>query len=162
MNCRIQENIESNFFFSHFKSLIQLQMVPSEFSKVEWSPVDHTALAIVKLFDKVGASNQTHHIFNPYTCDLFELLNNSHGFKLKKVHISEFIREVLVRFDADDVTKTHHLLSLYQLWVNEIHGTYNTKIRLLQDKTQYLLANLGFSWSKILPRHLSSFVEKSL
>jgi hypothetical protein len=114
------------------------------------------------LFDKADLSNQVHHIFNPHTCDLFNLLCNVSGRTLKRVHINEFVKKVLIQVNNDDITKASHLLNLYQLWVNEFHGTFSTKIRLSQERTERILASLGFYWPEITVNMLSDFLRKSV
>jgi len=126
---------------------------------MEISPVDCTAAAIVKLFDKSSLSNQTFHLFNPKTCDLMKSFNDYSFLKLKRCDLIEFIDSVLEELSTDKLNEEFHLQEIYQLWLQEKDEIHTTKMRLAQEKTEIILKKLGFSWPEITAPMLINFVK---
>lgn len=159
INYKVQENIDENLYFSHIKTMLRFGLIPDEISHMEISPVDCTAAAIVKLFDKSSLSNQTFHLFNPKTCDLMKSFNDYSFLKLKRCDLIEFIDSVLEELSTDKLNEEFHLQEIYQLWLQEKDEIHTTKMRLAQEKTEIILKKLGFSWPEITAPMLINFVK---
>lgn len=162
VNYRVQENIEENLFFAHLKTMLYLGMIPDEMSEMEISPVDCTAKAVVKLFDKASLNNQTHHIFNPRVCNLMQVLKEFRLPQIRRCTLVEFINAVLVNIYADTAHDKSHLFALYQLWLQEGDEIHSTKMRLANEKTEAILGKLDFYWPTITSDMIVDFVKHAI
>jgi amino acid adenylation domain-containing protein/thioester reductase-like protein len=158
-NYQVQENIEENLFFSHFKAMLSLKMVPKEISKMEISPVDCTADAIVKLFNKASLENKMHHIFNPKICDLMEVFTEFSSAPIEKCTLAQFVKALLNDICIKKITENPYLSILFQLWIHEGDEVHATKMRIANDKTEAILGQLGFSWPAITPAMMTKFIN---
>lgn len=161
-NYRNQSNITENAFFTKVKTVLNLGVIPKEMSEVEISPVDQTALAIVKLFDKVELGSQTYHISNPHISNLFELLLKCKDVKIKTIKFNKFIDKILAQLDDKSNNNQIELFMLHQSWLEEVNLDNLTRIIVLQDKTNFILNELGFSWSHVTSEMLSDVISQSL
>lgn len=162
-NYRNQVNIEENAFFTRVKTVINLGMIPKEMSEVEISPVDKTALAIIKLFNQGELSNQTYHVANPHRSNLFKLLKKCEDVNIRFTKFNRFIDNILTRLDNNSgISKQIELFMLHQVWLEEINLDTLTRIVILQDRTNFILNELGFCWPYITSEMLSDVINKSL
>lgn len=160
-NYKNQENIEENAFFVRVKTLLNLGVLPQELSKAEISPVDCAALAVVKLFDQVSLINQTYHLFNPNTADLFKLLKLQNNINLSSVCLEEFISIILLRLSHSSDNEEIELFMLHLNWLQNINPNNVTRINILQDKTNHILSELGFNWPIVSGEMLSNVINLS-
>nr|MBA3537963.1 amino acid adenylation domain-containing protein [Tatlockia sp.] len=160
-NQRAQENIDENGFFTRLSCILDLKIVAPEISREEISPVDLTALAIIKLFDKEALSNSIFHIFNPNSFDLGELLTEDKNFNTKLVSIDQFIIAIINNLDNPKYKHTIELFLLHMRWLNE-HQRYSTNIRILQDRTQAILRKLGFEWLPVSKKAVKNYLIREL
>jgi surfactin family lipopeptide synthetase A len=161
-NYKNQENIVENAFFTKINTFLKLGMIPKELAEVEISPVDYTALAIVKLFNKVELSNQTYHLFNPYPANLIKLLSKNKNVNIKIATFNQFIDAILLYLSQHDNSEQIELFMLHQLWLQDINLEHLTTIDILQDKTSYILSQLNFSWPYITTDMLSNITNAFL
>jgi|GEM_PF-1789917 len=160
-NYRHQENIEDNAFFVLFKTILKLGMMFKELSVVEVSPVDLTALAVVKLFDQLNLSDQTYHVFNPHLCDISEIFC-AEDIQVKINSVNEFIDSLVKNMNIDETfSKQAELFMLHQRWLQEINTNDVTQVKILQDKTCIILEQLGFYWPKITHNMWSDIMQRS-
>ncbi|MCC2625251.1 MAG: hypothetical protein K0R14_1124 [Burkholderiales bacterium] len=160
-NYRVQENYEENAFFTRIKTILKMGIIPKEIAKVEISPVDNTALAIVKLFNKVDLSNNIYHVANPHISNLSDLFAGYSGVNVKIVVFEEFIDAMLVRLNNKIDREQIERFMLHQMWLEDINLEQLTKITVLQNKTDLILSTLGFRWSSITSRVISDIITKS-
>ncbi|WP_028389548.1 non-ribosomal peptide synthetase [Legionella fairfieldensis] len=160
-NHRAQENIDDNGFFTRLSCLITLKMVAPEISMEEISPVDSTAQAIVKLFDKKELSNNTFHVFNPTPCHWGEILAQEELFNVKMVTINQFITTIINQLDNPEYNQAIELFLLHRRWLNE-QRRYATNIRILQDRTQHILRAMNFEWTPVTDETVSNYLKKEI
>lgn len=160
-NYQAQENIEDNGFFTRLKCLINLKMVAPEISLEEISPVDLTAQAIIKLFDREELTNCIFHVFNPTIYNLADLLSQEETFNVKKVTINQFIATIMNELNNPDYNHSIELFLLHRRWLNE-QPSYATQIRILQDRTQAVLRALGFEWASLAHEAVSNYLKKGI
>jgi surfactin family lipopeptide synthetase A len=157
-----QKNIEENMFFAHLKAMIALKIIPKEITQPEVSPVDYTARAIIKLFDKTSLSNQTYHVFNPKPINLRPILIDFLNLKNQEHSFNKFIEEVISGIQpGKDVSRKSYLFMLYQFWLYETNRNHSTRIRIAQKKTEYILRKLGFQWPELTPEMFSELMAKA-
>lgn len=160
-NYKNQVNIEENAFFHRVKTILNFGMMPVELAEVEISPVDHTALAIVKLFNQSELSNQTYHVFNPHTANLFDLFIKCKNINIKKVSLYEFLKTILSYIETKIDNYTIELFMLHQGWLNESHLDKLTRVSIIQNKTEHILKKLDFLWSPVTSKMLSDIISQS-
>ena len=51
---------------------------------------------------------------------------------------------------------------LHQLWLQDFDVYFTTKITVLQNRTNFILSQLGFSWSHITSKMLTNVISQSL
>ena len=141
---RTQENIEENAFASWLQCLFNLRFVTKDISKMEISPVDLTAQAIIKLLDKKELNNNVFHLFNSRLFDIIRV----RSLGLHILTIERFVDEIINALDnAEDEGKDMIMrFMLRQGWLDH-EKMFSGKI--LQDKTLSVLKELGFEWLKI-------------
>lgn len=145
-NGQLQENIEENAFSIRMKVMLKLGIIAKEFTQVEISPVDITALGIVKLFDKENISNMTHHVFNPYKIDLSTLFKIHKQLAMKSISIIQFIDEIQNRLQHANDTTQIELFMLHQGWLNFDINEQRTRINVIAEQTNLLLQQLDVDW----------------
>lgn len=159
-NYKPQENFTENAFFIRLKTMLNLGFVPIELAEIEISPVDYTALAIVKLFNQTELSNQTYHIFNPNKPNLTDLLSNN-NVCVRMIHLNEFIDIVSTCMKNNHDNRQIELFMLHQSWLKKIDLNKLTKIDIVQDKTNYILNKLDFVWPNITKKMLTDIIFKA-
>lgn len=162
---KIQENIQEIAFFHKVKTFLNLGVIPKELSDVEISPVDSTALAIVKLFDKEKLSNQTYHVFNPHSYNLFNAFTayKNVNIRVRVVSISEFIDIISTQFVGNRNTKQLELFMLHHGWLKKnLRMNDLLSAIIFQDKTDYILKKLSFSWPKITDNMLFELIKQCI
>jgi surfactin family lipopeptide synthetase A len=159
-NYRTQENIEDNGFYTRLKCILKLKATAREIGTEEISPVDLTAQAIIKLFDKKQLSNSIQHVFNPNLCNIAEILSQDKTLGLKAIPINEFIDIVIKYLDKPNEHKLIERFLLHQGWLEE--HTDSTTIKILQDRTNHILHQLGFDWPQIKQEMFQKYIENNL
>ncbi|RUR20271.1 amino acid adenylation domain-containing protein [Legionella sp. km535] len=158
---RGQENIEDNGFFTRMNCLINLKMVAPEIGMEEISPVDLTAQAIVKLFDIKALSNSIFHVFNPEPYNLGDILTQDSSFDVEKVSINQFISSIINQLENKEYNQSIELFLLHRRWLNEQHR-YTTQIKILQDRTQAILKQLGFVWDTVTNEDVRKYIKREV
>ena len=158
-NFRVQETVEDNAFFSRMKCLVTLNIAAKELGVEEISPVDLTALAIVKIMDKNELSNQIHHVFNPNVCNVVEFLSKLNPKPIQIIPISDFLDTL-----ADYLYKPnmHHPMImhflLHQNWLDGANKLHIINF-VLQNRTNATLEKLGFKWPEITQNIFDEFIK---
>lgn len=158
-NCKLQANIQDNAFYHWVKCLLQMKCIAPEISVVDLTPVDFAAKAIVRLFDKSNLQNRIFHIFNPYAFDMANItLNNI--LVLNKIPMDQFIDKIAEYIDNNSYGVVERFL-LRQHWLDDIIANKNS-IKVLQDKTQNILKQLGFEWYPISGKMFEEYIKNIL
>jgi len=159
-NYRHQTNIEDNAFIVIAKTILNLGITANEIDTVEISPVDNAALAIVRIFDQTNLSNMTHHVFNPYLYKLSQLIVGMRNIPVKICSINEFLDSIWIKLNTDMNHEQIESFMLHQQWLQDIDLDHLTEVRILNHKTEAILAGLGFSWSKITKNMVSGAIKQ--
>jgi surfactin family lipopeptide synthetase A len=158
-NFKIQENQSDNAFIHALKCFLMLESMPKELSLQEISPVDLTAEAIVRLFDKEIENNGIYHVFNPYKFDLADFFNQYKEFSVKIDTIKNFITRLMLFIQNEHYQEIVGRFLLHQGWLNE-NCYLMDKIDVLQDRSSEIMNQLGFKWSKISPDIFYSYLNR--
>lgn len=147
-NCRAQENSEDNGFFNRIKCILNLGIIAEEMNTEEISPVDLTAQAIIKLFDKRQLKNCTYHVFNSNLYKLADFFSQNVLFKVKVVSINQFLDTIIACMGDPSQQALIERFLVHQGWLNK-WDVPSTFMRTLQDRTHLILQQLGFKWLPI-------------
>lgn len=139
-----QINIADNAFYSALKTIIQLGYVSESLAneKIEFTPIDLAADAIVKSFDTIESANRVFHISNNNLIAIKDLITilSKIGINLKILSESE-INKLDITPDLDNVS---------QIYIDEKGNLINdVTFTLNSDLTCNYLNLIGFAWNKI-------------
>lgn len=157
-NYRTQVNIEDNAFFSRMKCLIKLKAVAKEISMEEISPVDCTADAILKIFDKQELTSKIFHIYNPILYDIAPYFIQSNSANI--LSINNFI-DLLARY-LKTPTEQADLIMRYMLHQGWLDGQHQNQVvhHVLQQRTKLILEQLNFQWPLITKEIFGKVMEQ--
>jgi amino acid adenylation domain-containing protein/thioester reductase-like protein len=148
-NYRAQENIADNAFFNWLKCLVKMQCTAQNFNLVEISQVDLTAQAIIRLFDKAQLINSIHHVFNPHLFNIHDVLANNKALSIRSLTMESFIDNIAHNLNNNIYHDLIVQFLLHQGWLDGWNIKSTTSIQVLQNRTQYILTQLGFEWLPI-------------
>lgn len=146
-NGKFQKNILESTAYKFYYNLYKLGIVPAEIDRpMDISNVDMVSEAIVKLFLSNYSNNQIHHLVNPHSLEVSQIL----------MYMGKQEND-LIRLTADDMydyyTKSKEEDQRYireLVFECEIMSDIgkNTK-KICMDRTVHILKKLGFEWNMI-------------
>lgn len=156
-----QENAIENAFINRIVAFIKLGAIPKsiEYNYLEFTPIDSTATAIVKLMTHPYKSNRVFHLFDHNHIYLtrcfkyFKLLNTN--FKI--LQDDDFAK--LINSTLKDKNKKEILNFLINDLDKNLHLMYKTDIRIKSEATIKYLSKIGFNWPKISDKYMMKFLE---
>ena len=151
---RFQPNIEENAFCSRVKGYLKFGFIPQELIMAEVSPVDYTALAIVKLFEIAHLPRFVFHLFNPNICNLYQLLTRVSRYKLIVTPLDEFA--FYLSEYCDDKLALRCLLH-HQVWLNGYSKF--SRVESSGLLTNSILKELNFTWPLITDEMLHLLIN---
>ena len=151
-----QKNIEENAFYLLFRALYGIDKIPMLNGKIwDFSYVDQTADAVVRMFDRKYLKNRTYHIRNciisPYEC--LEML---FGDSREKVDMDSYIDYLA------DLKQNGSYAELINSII--IHGNVDkigkdTVMYIDTKETDALLEVMGFKWKKVDKKMLTLMID---
>jgi len=139
-----QKNINDNAFYSALKTIIKLGYVSEDLAKerIEFTPIDLAADAIVKSYDTIEANKRVFHISN---CNLIVVKDLINIFNQLGIEIN-----VLKESDINKLTNIPDLDNVSQIYIDEKGNLINnTTFTLKTDITCNYLKLAGFAWNKV-------------
>lgn len=151
-----QPNYAENAFLKRMKTFLDFKCYPSDLSElmVEFSPVDCTAEAIVRLASDMGTSYAVFHVNHPDSMSYQTLVEKLRdlGINLKRMPVDIFLQKISASRDA-----------AYDSVKNELHEMNFAKdyIRVVTDsqKTNHMLHAAGFRWPEITTEYIRQYVQ---
>lgn len=151
-----QQNYKENAFLRRMKPFIDLKAYPVEIadSSVEFSPVDYTAEAIVKLAEYTGEKYTVFHVNDPKQISyghLMEMLRCSE-YTVDPVNSEDFVRLLSSeKYTAYDSVKND---------LNEMKAMSEfVKVQSDSSFTETLLSKIGFEWCEISQQYIDMYVK---
>lgn len=144
-NISVQENI-STVGFTHWLNYFFRSGTIFPDVKTDLSPVDSTAKAVVKLFDKNCSNNSVYHVFNAHPFDLVQYTQWDDDAVVKVLPVPEFIQHVIDELENSADTDSIMRFLLAQGWLDVAGADQFAQIKYLQNKTQSILKQLNFEW----------------
>ena len=157
---KFQENIKENAYLNRLRTFIKLKCVPDYLlnNYLEFTPIDSTAKAILKIIQYSNKENFIYHIFNHNHINVKDLLNtlNELDLKIDVISNDEFkqkIKRIITKTNSDDISALINDLD------KNLNLNYDSKIRLDSKHTIQLLQLFGFEWSKIDKKYIKNILK---
>lgn len=155
-----QENISANAFYGRIKSFVTLGAISKNLlpQKIEFTPADDCAKAIVLLSKTSQLDNKIFHLYNHNLVSLRMVIEGlrENGFNIQTLSEQDFKDRILSYSKSvnDSITAI----------VNDFNTTnlsldYNFTVNIKSDFTQKALKALGFSWKKVDKNYLCSIIK---
>jgi len=157
IDLKFQKNHHDNASLKRLKAFADLEMFPEEWSDsvtYEFSPVDLTANAIIKLAQYYHSDFSVFHAYNhreiPFS-------NIAKALSLTSISLEKFLSKV--KLTAHQSERAH----IYEAFVdfdntNDQHSSQNDLL-LSNDFSMWYLKQLGFDWYDIDDRYMNEYVE---
>lgn len=146
---KFQDNIYENAFLNRLRTFLKLKIMPENLSNgsLEFTPVDSSAIAIIKIIKYAIPNNIIFHITNHNYLKINTLLKilSDIGIDVKLINPVEFkstLKKLLNNSDAD----------ILNTLINDLDKDLNLnydKININSNFTIKFLKNCNFEWSKI-------------
>ena len=161
---KFQENIEENAFYTRIKSMVILGCVSKNMleQKIEFTPVDNCAKAIVNLAKNRIADNKVFHLYNHNFIEIREIVEvlNLNGINIEIVEEEEFQNKII------KISKSKEAQILFGI-INDINNdkdskvsiNYNFSVNIKSDYTQKYLKIMQCEWNKIDKKYLEKVIK---
>lgn len=148
-----QINSDSNWFASIIKTISITGMYTQNMSEAyyNFSPVDQTAEACMKLAFSSSLKNQNFHVLSDINMQLSDIIKFLE--KIKKVSDEE-----LAKFLQTYNGNQKEILLFYNQAIDNPSGG-DTIFDAKPDRTNYILKKLGFEWHKVSDNIIKKYVE---
>lgn len=153
---KFQQNYQENAFLRRIKTLIDLKAYPSVISEdlIEFSPVDYTAKAIVRLIEYVDDRYTIFHVNNPRSLtykNIAMMLSNS-CYMIEAVEMERFLQKLSIHAD-----------NVYDSMKNELNERrlLENHARVITNSsfTEQLLKEIGFEWCDVTQEYIDKYVQ---
>ena len=153
---KFQDNIEENAYISRLKAFMKIKCIPDYLLKgyLEFTPIDCTAEAIVKIIQYTNNNNRIYHVFNNNHIKINEVLEMLSDINV--VSGEEFkqkIRKILNSSKSDIINAIINDLD------KDLNLNYDSKIKINSTHSLQLLKLYGFKWPKIDKRYLENILK---
>ena len=152
-----QPNYETNAFLKRFRSILELGCFPDYLMDLyaEFSPIDDTAAAVVRLAENFNAGQLVYHVYNNrhlYFKDMMPMLKEL-GYNIDVVSGEEFAERLKQTPNSD----------LRQAMANDFdengRWSLDSNIRIHSEFSADYLEKLGFCWHDVDHVYLKQFIE---
>ena len=157
---RFQRNHETNATLTRLKAFIDLGMFPEELAAfpLEFSPVDDTAKAIIRLAQYHNDKYSVFHAYHHKSVRFIDFANAAQaaGLEMKAVPTALFVNAV---HKAGSHPKTAHI---HKAFINDIStdgALYQSSIRLESHFTEWHLGQTGFVWPVMNDAYLKGYID---
>jgi amino acid adenylation domain-containing protein/thioester reductase-like protein len=152
---RFQQNADDSGFVQKLRSFVELGAMPSTALIHSFCPVNEVSDAIVRLMFVSSLQNETHHI------ERFTDAADAQRIAFEATNVdtmddADFYQWLADRLEDANVTKAATAMLLHQGLLDEEGGTETLTLR---DRSDLLLARLGFKWSSVSPEQVWSLLD---
>ncbi|MDD6244163.1 MAG: amino acid adenylation domain-containing protein [bacterium] len=156
-----QKNISENAFYGRIKSLVDLHCVSEKMldQKIEFTPVDLCAKAIVLLSSSKIAENKVYHLYNDNFYTIREVIDTLKNFDINISIISEKNFEDTILKISKDKSSSNSLKAIINdisLDNSDLALDYGFTVNILSDYTKNYLKAFNFKW----PENSSVYLNK--
>jgi thioester reductase-like protein len=158
---KFQRNHDTNATLTRLKAFASLGLFPEQLSDfpLEFSPVDCSAKAIIKLAQHPHGGHSVYHAYNHKPVRFAEFADalRSVGLKMETAPTEEFIQAVR---DAGSIPDKAFI---YEAFINDLGADgqllYQSSITLSSDFTRWHLSRAGFDWLDICGEYLKGYIS---
>lgn len=157
---KFQQNASENAYLHRLLAFLEVGCIPNSLldGYLEFTPIDYTADAIMKLISYPSIRNRVFHIFNDNHIKIKDFLSilNIYNYIIDIKDENTFknrIKEIL-----DDDSQKHILNNLINDFDKDLNLSYKTNIILKSELTKKYLSNIGFKWPIINSDYVSKII----
>ena len=157
---KFQENIDENAYISRLKTFAKMGCIPDYLlnSYLEFTPIDSTAQAVLKIMQFSNKENRIYHVFNHnhvYIKDLIKIMSilNTKIEVIKNEEFKQKIKDIL------NSPKSDFLGTLINDLDKDLNLNYDSKIKLNSKHSIELLELYGFKWPKIEKKYIMNILK---
>jgi thioester reductase-like protein len=161
---KFQRNISDNAFAKRLKSFIEIGAFPKYIlkHKLEFTPVDLTVSAIIKILNYSSDCN-VFHIMNSYAIDVPDFINTITSMGLDIIPVSDVLMNDIINGMLVNDERKEAVSGIVQDLSKDKKLIYTSSVKLDCNFTQNYLKSTGFKWKKIdknyIIRYLNYFKE---
>ena len=154
-----QKNIYANAFYGRIKSFVKLDAISKDIldQKIEFTPIDECAKAIVLLAKTSEYDNKIFHLYNHNLIPLKNVVKvlNEYNYNIKILSEEAFRNRIL--------EYSKNMNDNISAIVNDFNTTnlsldYNFSVNIKSDFSQRILSQLGFNWRNIDNAYLRTII----
>lgn len=155
-----QKNIYANAFYGRIKSFISIGAISKELlpQRIEFTPIDECATAIVLLAKTKEYDNKIFHLYNHNLVTLRYLVGvlKNMNYNIKVLSEDSF-RETIIEYSKEKNESVSALVNDFD--TSNLSLDYNYTVNIRSDFTQKILKQLGFSWNKIDKEYIRKIIQ---
>ncbi len=158
---KFQINSEENSFVNRIKSFVKLKMIPNNILKIklEFTPVDVCAKAIILIIENELKDFSIFHLFNDNTITMEELLNylDDAKYQINIVSNKDFDKEI--EKVLKDKSQNDILYGIINDLNTDISNSYTNQTQITSNLTMTYLSSLNFNWPKIDKEYINKYIK---
>ncbi len=158
---KFQQNHLENAFVGRIKTFLQIGCVPDYMTKgyVEFTPIDYSADAIIKIANHYNKEFSILHILNYKHLPLIKFYDilKELGINVNIVSSEEFLK--VVDEILHDKDKSNILQGIIQDFDSNRKLIYESNIKITEDFTKDFLKKLNFEWPEIDIKYIRKYLE---
>ena len=158
---KFQQNIKENAYLNRLLACSEMGYIPDSLldGYLEFTPIDYTAEAIIKLMSYPSKNNRVFHLFNDNHIKIPEFLNllKLYNYIINVIPENDFKEKIKAIINDD--SKNSILGNLINDFDKDLNLSYTTNIILKSELTKKYLKNLGFVWPQIDSNYVRKIIS---
>ena len=152
---KFQDNIGDNAYINRLKALLKIGAVPKYLINgyLEFTPIDSSSEAIVKIIEHTNSQNRIYHLFNSnhVTISKFLEIIKKLGTDIEIIDNEEFKEKLkkLIKSANSEIVNV-----LINDMDKDLNLHYESNVKLNSEHTKKLLNLYGFKWPKIDEKYI--------
>lgn len=155
-----QKNIYANAFYGRIKSFINIGALSKELlsQKIEFTPIDECAEAIILLAKTKEYDNKIFHLYNHNLVTLRYVVNvlKEMNFDLKILNDESF-KNKIIEYSREKTENVSAIVNDFD--TSNLSLDYNYTVNIRSDFTQKILKQLGFTWKKVDKEYIEKIIK---
>ena len=155
---KFQSNVEENAFAGRIKTFIELGYMPDEKLNVEFSPIDLTAQAIIKIIEYFNMQNTIFHVFNHNHVSIKRLIGilKDLGMEVVQLPNDEFSKRIKDILASD---KKYLIRGIINDLDEDAKLDYSSNVKIKCNVTKEYMKNIGYEWKKITNEYIINYLK---
>ena len=152
---KFQDNIGDNAYINRLKALLKIGAVPKYLINgyLEFTPIDSSSEAIVKIIEHTNSQNRIYHLFNSNHVTILKFLEiiKKLGTDIEIIDNEEFKEKLkkLIKSSNSEIVNV-----LINDMDKDLNLHYESNVKLNSEHTKKLLNSYGFKWPKIDEKYI--------